>query len=29
VTARIDTPNEADYNLHGGILQFALRQMAK
>ncbi|UQA61470.1 aconitate hydratase AcnA [Polyangium aurulentum] len=29
VTARIDTPNEADYYLHGGILQFVLRQMAK
>jgi aconitate hydratase len=28
-TARIDTPNEADYYLHGGILQFVLRQMAK
>ncbi len=28
-TARIDTPNEADYYLNGGILQFVLRQMAK
>jgi len=29
VTARIDTPNEADYYLNGGILQYVLRQMAK
>ncbi len=27
VTARIDTPNEADYYRHGGILPFVLRQM--
>jgi aconitate hydratase len=29
VTARIDTPNEADYYLNGGILQYVLRQMVK
>jgi aconitate hydratase len=27
VTARIDTPNELDYYLHGGILKFVLRQL--
>jgi aconitate hydratase len=27
VTARIDTPNEADYFRHGGILPFVLRQL--
>ena len=27
VTCRIDTPNEVDYYLHGGILQFVLRQL--
>jgi aconitate hydratase len=26
---RIDTPDEADYYRHGGILQFVLRQLAK
>ena len=26
---RIDTPGEADYYRHGGILQFVLRQMVK
>jgi aconitate hydratase len=25
---RIDTPKEADYYLHGGILQYVLRQLA-
>ena len=29
VTARIDTPNEVDYFVHGGILQYVLRQLAK
>jgi len=29
VTARIDTPNESDYYVNGGILQYVLRQMAK
>ena len=28
VTCRIDTPVEADYYRHGGILQFVLRQLA-
>jgi aconitate hydratase len=28
VTCRIDTPMEADYYRHGGILQFVLRQLA-
>ncbi len=28
VTARIDTPNEADYYRHGGILPYVLRQLA-
>jgi aconitate hydratase len=28
VLARIDTPNEADYYQHGGILQFVLRQLS-
>jgi aconitate hydratase len=27
-TVRIDTPDEADYYRHGGILQFVLRQIA-
>jgi aconitate hydratase A / 2-methylisocitrate dehydratase len=27
VRARIDTPNEAEYYRHGGILQFVLRQL--
>jgi aconitate hydratase len=27
VICRIDTPNEVDYYLHGGILQFVLRQI--
>jgi aconitate hydratase len=27
VTCRIDTPNEVDYYVHGGILQFVLRQL--
>jgi aconitate hydratase len=26
---RIDTPDEADYYRHGGILQFVLRQIAQ
>jgi aconitate hydratase len=26
---RIDTPDEADYYRHGGILQYVLRQLAK
>ncbi len=26
---RLDTPNEVDYYLHGGILHFVLRQLAK
>ena len=26
---RIDTPGEADYFRHGGILQYVLRQMVK
>ncbi len=25
---RIDTPDEADYYRHGGILQYVLRQLA-
>jgi aconitate hydratase len=25
---RIDTPKEADYYRHGGILQYVLRQLA-
>ena len=29
VTVRIDTPNEVDYFVHGGILQYVLRQLAK
>jgi aconitate hydratase len=29
VTVRIDTPDEADYYRHGGILQYVLRQLAK
>ncbi|NUP09441.1 MAG: aconitate hydratase AcnA [Polyangiaceae bacterium] len=29
VTARIDTPNELDYYVHGGILVYMLRQLAK
>ncbi len=28
-TVRIDTPDEADYYAHGGILQFVLRQIAR
>ncbi|MCL2179445.1 MAG: aconitate hydratase AcnA [Proteobacteria bacterium] len=28
VLARIDTPNELDYYVHGGILQYVLRQLA-
>ena len=28
-TVRIDTPDEADYYRHGGILQYVLRQLAK
>lgn len=28
-TVRIDTPGEADYYRHGGILQYVLRQMVK
>jgi aconitate hydratase len=28
VTARIDTPQEVEYMLHGGILQYVLRQRA-
>jgi aconitate hydratase len=28
VTCRIDTPNEVDYYLHGGILPFVLRQIS-
>jgi aconitate hydratase len=27
VTVRIDTPKEADYFRHGGILQYVLRQL--
>jgi aconitate hydratase len=27
VTARVDTPNEVDYYLHGGILLYVLRQL--
>jgi aconitate hydratase len=26
---RIDTPKEADYYRHGGILQYVLRQLAR
>ena len=26
-TVRIDTPDEADYYRHGGILQYVLRQL--
>jgi aconitate hydratase len=29
VTCRIDTPNEVDYYVHGGILTYMLRQLAK
>jgi len=28
VRVRIDTPDEAEYYRHGGILQFVLRQLA-
>jgi hypothetical protein len=28
-TVRIDTPNEVDYFVHGGILLYMLRQLAK
>jgi aconitate hydratase len=28
VLLRIDTPDEADYYRHGGILQYVLRQVA-
>jgi aconitate hydratase len=28
-TVRIDTPDEADYYRHGGILQYVLRQLAR
>ena len=28
VVVRIDTPMEAEYYRHGGILQYVLRQMA-
>jgi aconitate hydratase len=28
VIVRIDTPMEAEYYRHGGILQYVLRQMA-
>jgi aconitate hydratase len=28
VIARVDTPQEAEYVLHGGILQYVLRQRA-
>ena len=28
VTSRIDTPQEAEYYRHGGILQYVLRQLA-
>jgi aconitase A len=28
-TTRIDTPNEVDYFVHGGILLYMLRQLAK
>ncbi len=28
VKARIDTPQEVEYYLHGGILQYVLRQLA-
>ena len=27
VRVRIDTPNEAEYYRHGGILQYVLRQL--
>ncbi|MGD8861249.1 MAG: aconitate hydratase AcnA [Myxococcales bacterium] len=29
VVARLDTPQEVEYYLHGGILQYVLRQMAR
>ena len=29
VIARVDTPQEIEYYLHGGILQYVLRQMAQ
>jgi aconitate hydratase len=29
VVLRIDTPKEADYFRHGGILQYVLRQLAQ
>jgi aconitate hydratase len=29
VRCRVDTPIEVEYVLHGGILQYVLRQMAK
>jgi aconitase A len=28
VIARVDTPQEAEYVVHGGILQYVLRQRA-
>ena len=28
VIARVDTPQEVEYSLHGGILQYVLRQRA-
>jgi aconitate hydratase len=28
VVARLDTPQEVDYYVHGGILSFVLRQLA-
>jgi aconitate hydratase len=28
VTVRVDTPREADYYRHGGILPYVLRQLA-
>jgi aconitate hydratase len=29
VRCRVDTPVEVEYILHGGILQYVLRQMAR
>jgi aconitate hydratase len=29
VLARVDTPAEVEYLLHGGILQYVLRSLAK
>ncbi|MFO0618043.1 MAG: hypothetical protein U0414_35960 [Polyangiaceae bacterium] len=29
VTRRIDTPNDVDYYVHGGVLVYMLRQLAK